>query len=101
MPFIPPDVWAHKADVLDAHCDERRPRPGRIRSAVNVGLAFTDESCRQQFGALADDVRPGVLAGSDEQMVDNVGRYVDAGADQVNLAMRAPFDRRPRTVRAA
>ena len=25
-------------------------------------------------------------------MVDRIGEYVDAGADQVNLALRAPFD---------
>ena len=25
-------------------------------------------------------------------MVDRIGEYVDAGADQVNIALRAPFD---------
>ena len=28
----------------------------------------------------------------DEQVVDRIGEYVEAGADQVNLALRAPFD---------
>jgi 2-methylisocitrate lyase-like PEP mutase family enzyme len=37
-------------------------------------------------------VRPGVLTGSFDEVVERVGRYVDAGADQVNLALRAPFD---------
>ena len=37
-------------------------------------------------------MRPGVLSGSVDQVVDRIGEYVDAGADQVNLALRAPFD---------
>jgi hypothetical protein len=31
--------------------------------------------------------------GSRDELVDQVGRYVDAGAEWVILAMRAPFDR--------
>ena len=27
VPFIPPEVWAHKANVLDEHCDDGRARP--------------------------------------------------------------------------
>ena len=60
--------------------------------AINVGLAFTEESLVQQFGKIADFVRPGVLSGSDEQILDRIGNYVEAGADQVNIALRAPFD---------
>jgi alkanesulfonate monooxygenase SsuD/methylene tetrahydromethanopterin reductase-like flavin-dependent oxidoreductase (luciferase family) len=37
-------------------------------------------------------VRPGVLGGSVGEVVDRIGQYVDAGADQVNLALRAPFN---------
>ena len=33
-----------------------------------------------------------MLTGSEEEVLDRVGQYVDAGADQVNLALRAPFD---------
>ena len=70
-----------------------RPRPEpRSARAINVGLAFTEESLQTQFGAISDFVRPGVLSGSDEQIIDTIGRYVEAGADQVNLALRAPFD---------
>ena len=37
-------------------------------------------------------MRPGVLNGSDEEIIDRIGQYVSAGADQVNIALRAPFD---------
>ena len=54
--------------------------------------AYTEESLQQQFGAISDFVRPGVLTGSDQEVIDRIGHYVEAGADQVNIALRAPFD---------
>ena len=93
VPFIPPDVWAHKAKVLDEHCERLGRDPASITKSVNVGMAFTDEELRAQFGAMANYVKPGVLSGSVQEMVDKVSGYVDAGAAWVILAMRAPFDR--------
>jgi F420-dependent oxidoreductase-like protein len=93
VPFIPPDVWAHKAKVLDEHCERIGRDPASITKSVNVGMAFTDEELRAQFGAMANYVKPGVLSGSVQEMVDKVSGYVDAGAAWVILAMRAPFDR--------
>ena len=83
---------AHKTDVLRGYCEAIGRDPATIRCAVNVGLAWTDESLRQQFGATAEMVRAGVLGGSDDELVDRVGAYADAGADQVNISLRAPFD---------
>src|SRR5215218_2357418 len=92
VPFVDPPTFAAKREVLHRHCDDVGRDPTEIRCAVNVGLAWTDESLVQQFGALAPRVRPGVLGGSVQEVVDRVGEYVAAGADQVNLALRAPFD---------
>ena len=33
-----------------------------------------------------------MLGGSDDELVDRVGAYAAAGADQVNISLRAPFD---------
>jgi F420-dependent oxidoreductase-like protein len=92
-PFIPPEVWGHKAGVLDAHCEKAGRDPSTIVKAVNVGMAFTDEELTRQFGPMSEYVKPGVLSGSVQEMVDKVGAYVGAGASYVILAMRAPFDR--------
>jgi F420-dependent oxidoreductase-like protein len=91
VPFISPDDFARKRAILSEHCDAVGRDPSTIRCAVNVGLAYTDDSLREQFGALADGIRPGVLTGSDDEIVDRVGQYANAGADQINIAMRAPF----------
>jgi alkanesulfonate monooxygenase SsuD/methylene tetrahydromethanopterin reductase-like flavin-dependent oxidoreductase (luciferase family) len=91
VPFIPPEEFARKRDVLASHCSNVGRDIADIKCAVNVGLAFSDESLKTQFGALADAIRPGVLTGSDNQVIDAVGRYVEAGATQINVALRAPF----------
>jgi F420-dependent oxidoreductase-like protein len=93
VPFIPPDAWAHKAHVLDMHCENAGRDPATITKSVNVGMAFTDEELRRQFGPTAEFVRPGVLSGSVQEMVDKAGAYASAGAQLVVLALRAPFDR--------
>jgi F420-dependent oxidoreductase-like protein len=92
VPFIGPDVFAHKRSVLHSFCDTVGRDPSEIRCAVNVGIAPDEDSLRHQFGAIADFVRPGVLTGTDEQMLDHIGQYVDAGVDQLNISLRAPFD---------
>jgi alkanesulfonate monooxygenase SsuD/methylene tetrahydromethanopterin reductase-like flavin-dependent oxidoreductase (luciferase family) len=92
VPFIAPDAFAHKNQVLDDHCATVGRDPQQIKRAINVGLAYSDESLEAQFGKLAPMVKPGVLTGTDEEMIDRIGQYVEAGADQVNIALRAPFD---------
>jgi F420-dependent oxidoreductase-like protein len=93
VPFIAPDAWEHKARVLDEHCASVGRDPKEIVKTVNVGMAFTDEELKRQFGPMSNYVKPGVLSGSVQEMVDKVGAYVAAGAQWVILAMRAPFDR--------
>ena len=92
VPFQDPQTFAHKNEVLNQHCAVVGRDPADIQRAINVGLAYDDASLRHQFGAMAEFVRPGVLTGSDQQMLDRIGQYIQAGADQVNIAIRAPFD---------
>jgi F420-dependent oxidoreductase-like protein len=92
VPFIPPDEYGRKVGVLDAHCEREGRDPTEITRAVNVGLAWHEGDLEAQFGAIANFVRPGVLTGSVQEVVDRVGAYGDAGAEWVILAMRAPFD---------
>ncbi|MDO9176387.1 MAG: TIGR03560 family F420-dependent LLM class oxidoreductase, partial [Actinomycetota bacterium] len=92
VPFISPEAFAHKNAVLDQHCESVGRDPKHIARAINVGLAYDEASLQQQFGAISDLVRPGVLSGSDDEIMQRIGDYVDAGAGQVNIALRAPFN---------
>ncbi len=91
VPFVSPETVTHKRNVLADHCAAAGRDLADIRTAVNVGLCPDEDALRAQFGGLAEGVRPGVLMGSPDQLVDRIGQYVDAGADQINIAMRAPW----------
>jgi F420-dependent oxidoreductase-like protein len=93
VPFIPPSLWARKARVLDDHCERIGRDPATITRSVNVGMAFTDEELRRQFGPMSDAIKPSVFTGSVQQMVDHAAAFCAAGAQWLILAMRAPFDR--------
>ncbi len=92
VPFISPTDFARKREVLRDHCADVGRDPAEVRCTVNVGLALDDDALRRQFGAIAEFVRPGVLLGSGQALVDGIAHYVEAGADQVNIALRAPWE---------
>jgi F420-dependent oxidoreductase-like protein len=92
VPFLPPDEYARKIGVLDDHCEREGRDPAAITRAVNVGLAWDEQSLEAQFADLARFLRPGVLMGSAQEIVDRIGAYGDAGAEWVIVAIRAPFD---------
>lgn len=92
VPFISPDDFARKRAILDRHCEEAGRDPAEIRNAVNVGLAWDDADIEPQFGRLRMAVEPGLLRHNEEEVRDKIGRYVEAGADQINISIRAPWD---------
>ncbi|MEP6624310.1 MAG: LLM class flavin-dependent oxidoreductase, partial [Acidimicrobiia bacterium] len=92
VPFIAPDAFAHKVEVLHRHCETVGRDPQTIERAINVGIAMRPGDIEAQFGAMANYVGPGVLQGSVQEIVDRVGEYREGGADWLILAMRAPFD---------
>ena len=94
LPFVPPDALAAKRAALAAHCADIGRDPGEIRIGVNVVVCDDDSSLRAQFGPRADGVRPGAIVGTSvDDTAAALGRYVAAGADTVNIALRAPWDR--------
>ena len=92
LPFVAPETFEHKRNILSEHCERVGRDLNEIRCAVNLGLAWSEESLHAQFGGLANGVRPGVLMGSQEQVIDRIGHYRAVGVDQINLALRAPFN---------
>ncbi|HEX4530615.1 MAG TPA: TIGR03560 family F420-dependent LLM class oxidoreductase [Acidimicrobiia bacterium] len=91
-PFVSVDTFRHKRGVLEAHCADADRDPADITRSLNLALAWREEDLRAQFGNTAEFMRGSVLTGTTQDVVDRIGEYADAGADQVNVAMRAPFD---------
>ena len=92
VPFVSVDTFRHKVGVLEAHCADAGRDAADITRSLNLALAWRDEDLVAQFGNTAEFVRGSVLTGSTQEVVDRIGEYADAGADQINVAMRAPFD---------
>ncbi|MGH9113831.1 MAG: LLM class flavin-dependent oxidoreductase [Acidimicrobiales bacterium] len=93
VPFVAPGALARKRRVLDEHCAAVGRDPGDVLLAVNVAFCDDEGSLDAQFGPRAEAIRPGAVVGTSvDQAVDAIGRYVDAGADQVHVALRAPWD---------
>ena len=91
-PFVSVDTFRHKRGVLEAHCADADRDPADITRSLNLALAWREEDLRAQFGNTAEFMRGSVLTGTTQEVVDRIGEYTDAGADQINVAMRAPFD---------
>lgn len=92
VPFIAPPEYRRKVEILEGHCADVGRDPSEIRRSVNVGMAGSEDDLRAQFGNIANFVRPGVLMGSDQEILDKVHAYEEAGAQQINIAIRAPWD---------
>jgi F420-dependent oxidoreductase-like protein len=92
VPFVTPAEYRHKVEVLTEHCARQGRDPATIEKTVNLTLAFTEEELRNRFAGMADWIRPSALTGSTAQIAERLAEYRDAGADSVNLALRAPFD---------
>jgi alkanesulfonate monooxygenase SsuD/methylene tetrahydromethanopterin reductase-like flavin-dependent oxidoreductase (luciferase family) len=92
VPFVDPDTLARKRKVLAEHCHAVGRDPAEVRVGVNVAFSEDEASLAAQFGPRADAIRPSAVVGSSvDQAQDAIGRYLEAGADDVNVAVRAPW----------
>ena len=92
IPFVSASTYRHKLAVLGEHCERAGRDPAGIEKSVNLTLVWSEEELRARFGGMADWIRESALTGSIDEIVARVGEYADAGADSVNVALRAPFD---------
>jgi F420-dependent oxidoreductase-like protein len=100
-PFIGPEMYAEKNRVLTQWCEREGRLPQAVTRTVNLGLAIgrnavdaqrKRDALTQQFGAAASFLEPGMLIGTPQEVIDRIGAYVQAGAEWIILALRAPFD---------
>ena len=99
--YVPPDEFARLSGVLDSWCAREARDPASIRRGINLafnlGLDAADarrEKARmaEDWGPMADRVRDGALLGTPNDAVRKIREYLDAGATDVNIALRAPWN---------
>lgn len=95
-PFPSPEEFAAKKAVLVRHCDEVGRDIGEIRCAANVGIGIGEQTLANHYDTMGDRNQASrdavVTARGGQQLVDQIGKWIAAGADQVNFTWRAPFD---------
>jgi F420-dependent oxidoreductase-like protein len=101
-PYTSPEEFARLSGVLDHWCEVERRDPASIERNVNLSfhmaasasdLGRAEEQYRATWGPAAELMRSrGVMIGLPSQAIDLVGRYRDAGAARVNIALRPPLD---------
>jgi F420-dependent oxidoreductase-like protein len=77
-----PDVLAHKVGVLHAHCEQLGRDSGEIAVSTQALLFLSTDAAwvEKQKGSGAARA---AIAGTPAEVVDIVGRYRDAGADEL------------------
>ena len=98
--YVPPAEFARLGGVLDAACEKAGRDPGTIRRTINVQFvvgadqAEADRALEETaafWGPMWPRVQHGALIGTPDQVIEQVAAYRDAGADGLNIALRAPW----------
>lgn len=100
VPYISPADWKAKSAVLDRWCERLKREPRAIARTVNVGFYMgaddagrrrADKRFATEWGT--KETRTGFLRGGERESAALVAAYRDAGAEQLNIALRmGPYD---------
>jgi F420-dependent oxidoreductase-like protein len=99
-PYIGPDEWKRKSDVLDQWCEKEGRDPKTILRSVNIGfylgaddkgVARGEATFQRHWGG--KEQRTGWFRGTPKQAMDLVGAFRDLGCARLNIAFReGPYD---------
>ena len=105
--MVSPEVYQHKAQVLERWCQVENRNSEELSRSVNVGIYMgadqSDADCQRRrfldrWGPRADVSHPideledAMLFGTAAQAIDRIGAYMDAGAQGLNINVNAPFN---------
>ncbi|MEM6707936.1 MAG: TIGR03560 family F420-dependent LLM class oxidoreductase [Pseudomonadota bacterium] len=98
--YLPAAEFKRLNGVLDQWCSDADRDPKTLRRGVNLAfnLALSDTDLARErarlsedWGAMADRIAGGALLCKPEAAVEHLLQYVEAGATDINVALRAPW----------
>jgi F420-dependent oxidoreductase-like protein len=99
VPYIGVEEFARKSSVLDEWCQAEGRDPATIERSVNLHFHMTASEnppssavMQQRQAAWAALPPEGRLAGGPERAAETIARFVEAGANRLNIALRPPID---------
>jgi F420-dependent oxidoreductase-like protein len=99
--YVPPAEFARLGGVLDHWCEVEGRDPAALRRGINLsfnlaldaaGVERERAALAEAWGPMADRVADGALLCTVDEAAERVRAYVEAGATDVNIALRAPWD---------
>lgn len=99
--YVSAEEFGRLNGVLDDWCRVEGRAPEAIERSVNLSFALGRDTDRAEairadayrsWGPRAEQVMAGTLLGTPDDAFEAVMVYVEAGAQLVNVALRAPFD---------
>jgi alkanesulfonate monooxygenase SsuD/methylene tetrahydromethanopterin reductase-like flavin-dependent oxidoreductase (luciferase family) len=100
-PYVSPEEFRRLNGVLDRWCEIEGRDPASIERTVNLmfhlstdasSAARVEAELTDKWGDMAERVMGGALLGTPDDAVARLGEYVAAGAQGINVALRAPLD---------
>jgi alkanesulfonate monooxygenase SsuD/methylene tetrahydromethanopterin reductase-like flavin-dependent oxidoreductase (luciferase family) len=92
--YASPAEFGRLGRVLDEHCERLGRDPSTIERSINLmfDLGKDVDELATQWGSMWERVHGGSLHGEPDAVAGRLAEYRDAGADLVNVALRAPVD---------